>query len=99
MVSYPCLFVAPPRPIFYILLYPEIGILYFANCSLSVFCVAILHSIISSLGISWDIHFRQKIANIHQKKVHLAKIRQKISTFADTKISIIFVLCKLLGYG
>lgn len=65
MVSYPCLFVAPPRIIFYILLYPDVGILYFANYSLSVFYMTILYPFISSLGIYWHIHFRQILAKIH----------------------------------
>lgn len=52
MVCYPCLYVAPPGIIFYILLYPDVGILYFANYSLSVFYTAILYPVIFSLGIS-----------------------------------------------
>lgn len=56
---------SPSEDNFYILLYPDVGILYFAYYSLSVFYAAILCPFISSLRIYWYIHFRQILAKIH----------------------------------
>lgn len=92
MVSYPCLFVAPPGRGFYIRYYFVVGYVCVVICLLSVCCIGFnipLHPL--AVCVSIFVFAKNILA--------FANFRQKYLTFVATKIRIVFEKCKLRNYG